>query len=98
MKIILTADINSDLVSIISKEKGYSSTLSVNDVKTASSHDIPNPETEEQFIWRVYSTAFSNDITNIVLSHEEKKLSAEKLAKEQAMKESILSGITMTIE
>jgi len=66
--------------------------------KVTVSETIPNPQSREDFVRKVYEEIVINDVTSSVLYYNNNKKQAEKEAEENAVREAVTQSITSTVE
>lgn len=97
MIIAIKASLTDEQAIILASTKWYSSTITVLDGNTVVSEQT-NPETPFDFLKRVYEQMIVEDATKGFIAHSERAIAEQKLAEENAIRESVISSIVSSVE
>lgn len=105
MKLWITATLSEEEILILSSSKWYQETFSRyeystdNDwVVTETPITVTNPQSREEFLSSVYTSMIVADATSIFTQYKTQQLKDQINATEKAVRESVESNITSTIE
>ena len=97
MIITISANLTTEQIEILAKQKGYQDTILVQSIETWFNESIINPQSKEDFIRQVYEWIILADATREFLSYTNKQKEEARIAEENAIREEVAQSITSTV-
>lgn len=93
MQITITATLSPEQIDILAKQKGYEEIIGVGVIP----ENVPNPQSKEDFIRKVYESIILNDATREFLTYSTNLKEQARILEETAIREQVIGSITSSI-
>lgn len=91
-KIIVSAILNEEQVTILAKQKWYQDTVLL------EWEYIPNPKSKEDFIRQVYESIILSDATREYITYSTRQKEEARIVEENVIRDEVAQSITSSIE